>query len=268
MLLAVPAETLTVTARLPATPVAPGAIGRPVAWLITLWIEIDGCVCAATVTVTSCTRVGSATETTRTVAVPAPTPVTTQPGLVTVATVCCAASIEQVTPAAISAAEPVSVLVIVVVCCGEIVTAVGETVRVTGGRVTVSVAEACLVASAVAIAVMTVVPALFFAVTTPAFVTVATVVSDDVKVFAVFVLPVTFDTNVNVPPTSIDAAGGVIEIVTAPGIGAPVTVMIETARAVASAADVAVMTAVPFFVAFAVTTPVVETFATDVSEDA
>jgi hypothetical protein len=121
-------------------------------------------------------------------------------------------------PAATSAAEPVSVLVIVVVPCGERLTVVGETVIVTAGFVTVSVAKACFVGSAVEVAVMTVVPALFFAVTTPvvAF-TVATVVSEDEKVFAVFAFPVTFATKVNVPPTSIVAAGGLIVIAVWPG---------------------------------------------------
>jgi hypothetical protein len=107
----------------------------------------------------------------------------------------------------------VKVVLIVADCCGEIASVVGETENATAGRVTVSVAEACLVGSAVDVAVMIVVPALFFAVTTPVVaLTVATVVSDDTKVFAVLVLPVTFDTNVNVPPTSIDAVNGVIVI--------------------------------------------------------
>jgi hypothetical protein len=246
---------------LPVT-VAFGAIAAPPT--VTLWIEIDGCVCAATVTVTSAVFVGSATEATVIVVVPAATPVTTQPPAAIDAMF--ESADVQVTPAAMSAAEPVSVLVIVADCCGESVTAVGDTVTVTAGRVTVSVADADLVASADAVAVMTVVPALFFAVTTPVLETVATVVSEDVKVFAVFVLPVTLATNVNVPPASIVAAGGVIVIATTCGPGAPVTVMIDCAVAAGFAADVAVMTAVPFFVALAVTRPDVDTVATDASE--
>jgi hypothetical protein len=211
-----PAVTFIVTTTSPET-VAPDARSAPAAFL-TLWIETDGCVTVATVTVTSADFVGSAIDETVTVAVPDATAVTTQlVGLETTVTTAVLLETHDV-PAATSAAEPVSVLVIVVVPCGERLTVVGETVIVTAGFVTVSVAKACFVGSAVEVAVMTVVPALFFAVATPvvAF-TVATVVSDDVKVFAVFVFPVTFATKVNVPPTSIVAAGGLIVIAVWPG---------------------------------------------------
>jgi len=141
-----------------------------------------------TVTATFAVFVGSPTERTTIVAVPAALAVTTQPGLVTVAT---DVSVEtHVTPAAISAAEPLTVLMIVCVLPTGIEKDDGATVTVTVGRTTVRTAVAVLVASPEAVAVMTVVPALFLAVTTPvvAF-TVATDVSDDVKVLPVFALP-------------------------------------------------------------------------------
>jgi hypothetical protein len=229
----------------------------------TLAIEIDGCVWAAIVTVTSAVLDGSATEVTVMVAVPALTPVITQPGLVTVATAVLLD--EQVTPAAISAAEPdVNVEVIDCVCVGESVIVDGETEIAIGVRVTVSVAVADFVGSPVEVAVITVTPALR-AVTLPVASTVATVGSDDVKVFAVLALPVTVETNVKVLPTSMLAVAGVIVMTVLPGLLPPTTVMIDAAVFVGSAAEVAVMTAVPFF-CVAVTTPAAETVATVASD--
>jgi hypothetical protein len=111
------------------------------------------------------------------------------------------------------------------------------------------------------------VPALFVAVTTPVVaLTFATDVSEDVKVLAVFALPVTVDENVNDSPTLIVAVCGVITMTVVPGPFPPVTVIVELAVRVGSCTDEAVMIAMPFF-DVAVTTPVVETLATDVSDE-
>jgi hypothetical protein len=163
-----------------------------------------------TVTATFAVFVLSATERTTIVAEPTFLAVMTQPGLVTDATV--VSDDWHVTPAFISGVEPEIVVMIVCVWPGFSETADGTAVTVTAGRVTVRTADADLVGSPTDVAVITVVPDLFFAVTTPVVaLTVATVVSDEVKVLAVFALPVTVATKVNVSPALIDAEDGVIE---------------------------------------------------------
>jgi hypothetical protein len=96
---------------------------------VTLSIEIEVGVSGATVTVTCVDLVGSPTDVTVIVAVPVETPVTTQPGDVTVATFVLLDT--QVTPALMSGVEPLTAGVIVCVPCGVIVNVCGEAVTTT-----------------------------------------------------------------------------------------------------------------------------------------
>jgi hypothetical protein len=132
--------------------------------------------------------------------------------------------------------------------------------------VTVRTADAVLVGSAVDVAVMIAVPGLFVAVTTPVVaLTVATVASEELNVFAVFVVPVTFAVNVTDPPISTVCVGGAIVIAIGPPVVPPLTVMTDDAVLVGSATEAAVMIAMPFF-CVAVTRPVDETVATVASD--